>query len=32
MKLAVMTWYHYHNYGTALQAAAMQAVLRDMGH
>lgn len=32
MKLAVMTWYHYRNYGTALQAAAMQAVLRDMGH
>ena len=32
MKLAVMTWHHYHNYGTALQAAAMQAVLRDMGH
>ena len=32
MKLAVMTWYHYRNYGTALQAAAMQAALRDMGH
>ena len=32
MKLAVMTWYHYRNYGTALQAVAMQAVLRDIGH
>ena len=32
MKLAVMTWYHYRNYGTALQAAAMQTILRDMGH
>lgn len=32
MKLAVMTWYHYRNYGTALQAVAMQAVLRDIGY
>lgn len=27
-----MTWYHYRNYGTALQAAALTAVLRKLGH
>lgn len=32
MKLAITTWYHYRNYGTALQAAALTAVLRKMGH
>lgn len=32
MKLAVMTWYHYRNYGTALQAAALTSILRDLGH
>lgn len=32
MKLAVSTWYHYRNYGTALQAAALSAVLRNLGH
>lgn len=32
MKLAIMTWYHYRNYGTALQAAALTRVLRDLGH
>lgn len=32
MKLAVTTWYHYRNFGTALQAAALSAVLRNMGH
>lgn len=32
MKLAVTTWYHYRNYGTALQAAALTSVLRDLGH
>lgn len=32
MKLAVMTWYHYRNYGTALQAAALAAALRKLGH
>lgn len=32
MKLAVTSWYHYRNYGTALQAAALSAVLRNMGH
>ncbi len=32
MKLAVMTWYHYRNYGTALQVAALSEKLRKMGH
>lgn len=32
MKLAVTTWYHYRNYGTALQATALTSVLRNMGH
>ena len=32
MKLAVMTWYHYRNYGTALQVSALCRVLRELGH
>lgn len=32
MKVAVMTWYHYRNYGTALQATALTSVLRELGH
>lgn len=32
MKLATTTWYHYRNYGTALQAAALTTVLRSLGH
>ena len=32
MKLAIMTWYHYRNYGTALQVSALSSVLRDLGH
>ena len=32
MKLAVMTWYHYRNYGTALQVSALSRVLRELGH
>lgn len=32
MKLAVMTWFHYRNYGTALQATALTSVLRELGH
>lgn len=27
-----MTWYHYRNYGTALQVAALTSVLRKLGH
>jgi len=32
MKLATTTWYHYRNYGTALQAVALTSVLRSLGH
>lgn len=32
MKIAVNTWYHYRNYGTALQAAALCEKLRLLGH
>ena len=32
MRIATMTWYHYENYGTALQATALTDVLRHMGH
>ena len=32
MKIAVMTWFHYDNYGTVLQAAALVKLLRQFGH
>ena len=32
MKIATMTWYHYENYGTALQATALTHVLKQWGH
>ncbi len=32
MKLGLMTWYGFRNYGTALQAAALFHVLRELGH
>lgn len=32
MKVAVMTWFHYHNYGTALQVFAMSQYLKKVGH
>ena len=32
MRIATMTWYHYENYGTALQAVALTEILRKMGH
>lgn len=31
LKIGVMTWFRYENYGTALQAVALQEVLRSMG-
>lgn len=31
LKVGVMTWFSYENYGTALQAVALQEVLRSMG-
>ncbi len=32
MKIALMTWFHYDNYGTVLQAVCMCRALRKMGH
>lgn len=32
MKVAIMTWFHYRNYGTALQVTALSEKLRGMGH
>lgn len=32
MKLGVVTWFKYENYGTKLQAFALQAYLRGLGH
>lgn len=31
MKLGIMTWFHYRNYGTVLQAVALTAKLRTLG-
>ena len=31
-KVAVMTWYTYRNYGTALQASALVSVLESLGY
>ena len=31
MKTGIMTWFHYHNYGTALQGCALFHVLEKMG-
>lgn len=32
MKTATVTWYHYDNFGTALQAYALQNVLHKLGY
>ena len=32
MKIALLTWFHFSNYGTALQVYALTSVLRGMGH
>lgn len=32
MKIALMTWFQYHNYGTALQLVAMNHLLSDEGN
>ena len=32
MKIALMTWFHYDNYGSVLQAAALRRVLQSYGH
>ncbi len=31
-RVAVMTWYSYRNYGTAMQAAAMSHIVSKLGH
>lgn len=31
-KVAIMTWYHYRNYGTLLQATALYKVINDLGY
>ena len=30
MKIGVITWFHYENYGTILQAAALQEYLKSI--
>lgn len=30
-KVGIMTWFQYHNYGTALQVTAMSKILKKMG-
>ena len=32
MKIAIMTWFRYHNYGTTLQVTALYKYLSDKGH
>ena len=32
MKVAIMTWFHYLNYGTALQVTALSEKLREIGY
>lgn len=32
MKIGIMTWFHYLNYGTALQAVALNSFLKKSGH
>lgn len=31
-KIGIMTWYHYRNYGTALQASALSYKIQKMGY
>ena len=31
-KVAIMTWWHYSNYGTALQVTALYHVVTKMGY
>ena len=32
MKIGIMTWHEYYNYGTSLQLYAISSILREMGH
>lgn len=31
-KIGIITWYHYRNYGTALQASALDYVIKKLGY
>ncbi len=31
-KVAITTWFHYHNYGTALQVVALSEVVKQLGY
>jgi glycosyltransferase involved in cell wall biosynthesis len=31
-RIALTTWFHYHNYGTALQAIALSSVIKSLGY
>lgn len=31
-KVAIMTWFHYHNFGTALQVVALSRVVEKLGY
>jgi coenzyme F420-reducing hydrogenase beta subunit len=31
-KIAIMTWYHYHNFGTALQVVASAKAIKKLGY
>ena len=31
-KIAIMTWFHYHNYGTALQTIALRHIINSNGY
>ena len=32
MKVGLMTWFHYHNYGTALQIVALSRKINNYGN
>ena len=32
MKIGIVTWFHYRNYGTVLQAYALQKFLKSNGY
>ena len=32
MKIGIMTWFLYHNYGTALQVTALSETIKSLGH
>ena len=32
MRVGIMTWFTYHNYGTALQVTALTSRVKALGH